>query len=100
MIVCCTSELVFIFSLFFLETDKAKYEALTDLSRKYLSEAQVSLMKFSLGLHVYSPKIEMFQQIAMVQGVPKHNCDAVAEVNSKMTCDPALINSLLNEKPK
>jgi UDP-glucose:glycoprotein glucosyltransferase len=84
----------------FLETDKSKYEALVDLSRKYLSEAQVSLMRFSLGLHVYSPKIEMFQQIAMVQGVPKQKCEAVAEVNGKLTCDPSLIKTFLNEKPK
>ena len=84
----------------FLETDKSKYEALVDLSRKYLSEAQVSLMRFSLGLHVYSPKIEMFQQIAMVQGVPQQKCEAVIEVNGKLTCDSSLIKTLLNEKPK
>lgn len=71
-----------------------------DLSRKYLSEAQVSLMRFSLGLHVYSPKIEMFQQIAMVQGVPQQKCEAVIEVNGKLTCDSSLIKTLLNEKPK
>lgn len=82
------------------DTDKGKYEALVDLSRKYLSEAQVSLMKFSLGLHVYSPKLEMFQQIAMVQGVPEQKCETVAEINGKLTCDPSLIKALLNEKPK
>ncbi len=57
-------------------------------------------MRFSLGLHVYSPKIEMFQQIAMVQGVPEQKCEAVAAVNGKLTCDPSLIKTLLNEKPK
>lgn len=82
------------------ETDKAKYEVLLDLSRKYLSEAQISLMKFSLGLHVYSPKIELFQQIAMVQEVPKKNCDAVAELNGILECDPGQIQKLLNEKIK
>lgn len=82
------------------KTDKSKYQTLVDLTRKYLSEAQVSLMRFSLGLHVYSPKIEMFQQIAMVQGVPEQKCEAVAAVNGKLTCDPSLIKTLLNEKPK
>ena len=56
-------------------------------------------MRFSLGLHVYSPKIEMFQQIAMVQGVPQQKCEAVIEVNGKLTCDSSLIKTLLNEKP-
>lgn len=76
------------------------YEILLDISKKYLTEAQISMMRFSLGLHVYSPKIEMFQQIAMVQGVPKQNCDAVVDINGKLTCDPKQINTLLSEKPK
>lgn len=57
-------------------------------------------MKFSLGLHVYSPKIEMFQQIAMVQEVPKQNCEAVVEINGKLECDPSQIKKLLIEKNK
>lgn len=84
----------------FIESDKAKYEILLGLARKYISEAQVSLMRFSLGLHVYSPKIEMFHQIAAVNGVPQLKCDAVAEVNGKLTCDPIEILNLLEVKLK
>ena len=81
-------------------TEKAKYEVLVELAAKYLSTAQLSLMKFSLGLHVYSPKIEMFHQVAMVQGVGKLNCDAVAVVNGKLTCEPSEIDSFLKDETK
>jgi len=65
------------------------------LSRKYLAEGQISLLRFSLGLRVYSPKIEMFQQIALVAGVPKLNCPAVAQVNGQLTCNPEELSTLL-----
>lgn len=58
------------------------------------------MMKFSLGLHVYSPKIEMFQQIAMVKGVQNKDCDVVAEVNGILECDRTKIGALLKGKPK
>ena len=42
----------------------------------------------------------MFHQIAMVQGVGKLNCDAVAVVNGKLTCDPSEIELLLKGETK
>lgn len=51
-------------------------------------------MKFSLSLHVYSPKVEMFQQIALVRGI-QEECEAVADVNGELTCDPEQVASLL-----
>lgn len=71
-----------------------------DLTREFLSEGQVSLMRFSLGLRVYSPKIEMFHQIAMVAGVAGMNCAVVAQANGKLTCKPEELDSLLAEELK
>ena len=86
-------------SFHFSETDKIKYETLVDIARRYLGEAQVSLMKFSLALHVYSPKVEMFQQIALVRGVPE-DCEAVADVNGELTCNPEKVASLLESSKR
>ena len=72
---------------------------LVDIARPYLGEAQVSLMRFSLGLHVYSPKVEMFQQIALVRGV-SNECEAAADVDGELTCDPEKVVSLLNNGKK
>ena len=81
-------------------TDKDRYNHLLGLAKEYLTDAQVSLMKFSLGLRAYSPKIEMFHQIAVVAGVPSHDCQAVVQINGKLTCNPDEINSLLKEDIK
>ena len=83
----------------FSETDKVKYETLIDITRQYLGEPQVSLMKFSLGLHVYSPKVEMFLQIALVRGV-EGECEAAADVTGELTCDPEKVSSLLEGSKK
>jgi UDP-glucose:glycoprotein glucosyltransferase len=79
----------------FSETDKVKYEVLLELAGKYLSPAQISILKFSLGLHVYSPKIEMFQQIAHGHGIPR-DCDTFVDINDQVTCNPEDIQSLLS----
>lgn len=57
-------------------------------------------MKFSLGLRAYSPKIEMFHQIAVVAGVQDLDCEAVVQINGKLTCKPEEISSLLKGDSK
>ncbi len=54
---------------------------------RYLSQSQVKLLKFDLSLRNFSPKIEMFQQIAIDRGVHELDCDAVIEFDGKLTCD-------------
>ena len=44
-------------------------------------------MKFSLALREYSPKIEMYQHLALDRGVGKMNCDAVFEFRGKLGCE-------------
>lgn len=77
---------------FLLETDKAYYEELLKAAGRHLSESQVSLLRFSLSLHVYSPKVEMFQQMAKGRGV---DCETTAEINGQLTCDAADVETLL-----
>lgn len=65
-----------------------------------LSPSQVALLKLSLSLHIYSPKVQMFQQISTEVGLPK--CQCVADIGGKFTCDLAEIEKLVeqvNEAP-
>lgn len=78
------------------ESDKAQYESLLELAGRHLSPAQVSLLRFSLGLHIYSPKIAMFQQIAQGRPLPA-GCDTVADVAGRLTCRPQDVESLAQE---
>lgn len=48
---------------------------------------QINLLKFSLALREYSPKIEMYQHLALDRGVGQLNCDAVIEFRGKLACE-------------
>lgn len=54
-------------------------------------------MKFSLSLHIYSPKIESFRQIAFDQGISQKDCNAVAEVEGSLICNPSDVKDHLQK---
>jgi len=53
---------------------------------RYLTPTKLDLLKFSLSLRSMSPKIEMFQQVAIDRGVNKLGCPAVIEYHGKLSC--------------
>ena len=56
----------FIHVLIFTETDEAIYHMIQKFSSKYLSPMLQSFMKLSLSLRAYSPTVEMFQQVSIL----------------------------------
>lgn len=66
--------------------DKEVYGKIMSFSSRYLSEAQLKLMKFALSLRIHSPTIEMFQQVGIDRGVSNLDCDAVIDYGGKLTC--------------
>lgn len=73
----------FINAFFCTENEKTKFEIAISKAAKYLSSMQFRLLKFSLSLHVYSPRIEMFSQIASQRKLP---CPITVDVSGKMIC--------------
>lgn len=56
-----------------------------EVASKLISPAQMSVLKFSLSLHIYSPKVQMFEQIALERKLPL--CQTVADVGGMLICD-------------
>ena len=56
------------------------------LNSRYLSWTKLKLLRFALSLRTQSPKIEMFQQVAIDRGVDQLGCDAVVEFRGKLSC--------------
>jgi len=56
------------------------------LHRRYLTWTKLKLLRFSLSLRTQSPKIEMFEQVAIDRGVDQLGCDAVVEFRGKLSC--------------
>lgn len=63
------------------------YKKMLEFTSRYLSPAQLKLLKFELALHTLSPKIEMFNQVAFERGVDQMNCQAVLDLNGELKCD-------------
>ena len=68
-------------------SDEELYKKVIEFTSRYLSPAQIKLLKFELALRAHSPKVEMFRQIAKDRGIYAKNCDAVIEFNGKLFCD-------------
>lgn len=68
-----------------IENDKNKYNLLLKHAEALLAPMQLSVLKLSLSLHIYSPKVQMFGQIANEKHLP--DCACIADVGGKMTCD-------------
>ena len=67
---------------------KEAYDKMMEWISGHLSSAQIKLLKFGLSLRVESPKIQMFQQIALDFGVDKAGCGAVVQnpANGALQC--------------
>lgn len=66
-------------------TDKEKFEEVLNIAGRILTPQQMNILKISLSLRIYSPKIEMYRQLAVDKGLPS-DCRAVASVNGEMLC--------------
>ena len=76
------------------------------ISGKLLSESQLKLLQLSLSLRIYSPKLEMFRQIALERGVQAtetKDCSFVVDVNGELSCEVDRLLELVKaatDKPK
>lgn len=67
-------------------SDRAQYDSALSVSELLITPAQVSVLKLALSLHIYSPKVEMYSQMALERGVYALSCPIVADVAGKLTC--------------
>jgi UDP-glucose:glycoprotein glucosyltransferase len=69
-----------------------------DIAGLLITPAQVSLLKLALSLHIYSPKVEMYSQMAIERGVSDISCPSVADVGGRLTCHVEEMKKLINQK--
>jgi len=68
------------------DSDRTQYESALNVSELLITPAQVSVLKLALSLHIYSPKVEMYSQMALERGVFALSCPVIADVAGKLTC--------------
>lgn len=68
------------------------------LAESYLSELQLKALKLALSLHIFSPKIEMFGQIASEHGLPESRCPSAIHFDGKLFCNKEEFVQYLKKK--
>jgi len=80
------------------DSDRAQYESALSVSELLITPAQVSVLKLALSLHIYSPKVEMYSQMALERGVYAISCPIVADVAGKLTCCVEEMKKLISQR--
>ncbi|XP_057663509.1 UDP-glucose:glycoprotein glucosyltransferase [Diorhabda carinulata] len=75
-----------------------QYQIIIKHASKFLTDSQMSVLKLGLSLHIYSPKVQMFSQIAQELHLP--DCPTVADIGGTVVCDIEKVKSLINGPTK
>ncbi|XP_011503813.1 PREDICTED: UDP-glucose:glycoprotein glucosyltransferase [Ceratosolen solmsi marchali] len=67
-------------------TEKDHYDFVMSISEKFLTSAEIAVMKLGLSLRIYSPRIEMFYQMAENKKTSNINCNNFIDVGGKFVC--------------
>lgn len=82
-------------SLGSLETDKQVYDACIGVASSILAPAQLRMAKLALSMHLTSPTVRMFDQIATQIGAKDVQCDTFVSIASKKVCDNDVLRDVL-----
>ncbi|XP_040281240.1 UDP-glucose:glycoprotein glucosyltransferase 2 isoform X1 [Bufo bufo] len=78
------------------DSEYSYYSLILKKAGQFLSNLQISLLKFALSIRAYSPTVQMFQQIAADEPPPE-GCGAFASIHGKHTCKASQIKNLLKD---
>ncbi|XP_060731662.1 UDP-glucose:glycoprotein glucosyltransferase 2 isoform X3 [Tachysurus vachellii] len=84
------------------ESVRSYYNLIVKKAGQFLSDLQVSLLKFALSLRAYSPAVHAFQQIASDEPPPE-SCTAFVSVHGLHACSTKDMKKLLKgatDRPK
>ncbi|XP_034841093.1 UDP-glucose:glycoprotein glucosyltransferase [Maniola hyperantus] len=82
-------------SLSDLETDKEVYDACISVASLLLAPAQLRMAKLALSMHLTSPTVRMFDQIATQNGAKELACDSFVSIASQKICDNDVLRDTL-----
>jgi hypothetical protein len=74
-------------------TDKDRYERALGEASRILSNSQLNLLKLSLAMHSDSPRVEMYNQIALQRGV---KCPVALDVGDALLCTLDSLENTIN----
>ncbi|XP_058455757.1 UDP-glucose:glycoprotein glucosyltransferase [Malaya genurostris] len=87
--------------LYHIETEEKRYKKSMDLANTLLGVGQTNLLKLSLSLHSFAPKVQAHLQIADDM-LKQSDCDSPAfvSIGGKITCDVHDLRSVLKSSER
>lgn len=77
------------------DTDKQVYDACIGVASTLLAPAQLRMAKLALSMHLTSPTVRMFDQIATQNGAKQLSCDSFVSIASRKICDDDTLRDVL-----
>ncbi|XP_045503578.1 UDP-glucose:glycoprotein glucosyltransferase [Colias croceus] len=87
-------------SLYLLETDKEIYDSCIGVASTLLPPAQLRMAKLALSMHLNSPTVRMFDEIANQNGAKVVACDVFVAIASRKICDNDALRDVLKSIEK
>jgi UDP-glucose:glycoprotein glucosyltransferase len=81
---------------YFLVTVKDHYDLVILIAEKFLTAAEIAIMKLGLSLRIYSPRVEMFSQMAENKKTSNIDCNNFIDVGGKFICSIEELQKLIN----
>ncbi|CAH2068789.1 unnamed protein product, partial [Iphiclides podalirius] len=78
-----------------LETDKQIYDACIAIASTLLAPEQLRMAKLALSMHLTSPTVRMFDEIAIQNGAKAVPCDTYVDIASRKICDTDALRDIL-----
>jgi len=75
-----------------IDNDQIKYKIALSKAELLLSNSKLRLLKFSLSMHTYSPRIEMYAQMAADRGI---QCSTTVEIDGELVCSIEELKKIL-----
>lgn len=82
------------FNYYVIDNDQIKYQTALSKAELLLSNSKLKLLEFSLSMHVYSPRIEMYAQMAADRGV---QCTTSVDIDGELVCSVEKLKSTLEQ---
>ncbi|XP_053601537.1 UDP-glucose:glycoprotein glucosyltransferase isoform X2 [Plodia interpunctella] len=82
-------------SLESLENDKQVYDAIVGVASTLLAPPQLRMAKLALSMHMTSPAVHMFDQIATRDGAKDVSCDVFVSIAKRKVCDNNVLRDIL-----
>ncbi|ESP03274.1 hypothetical protein LOTGIDRAFT_137613 [Lottia gigantea] len=76
------------------ESNQSLYNSIQKFAGRHLSPLQLNLLKLSLSLRAFSPKVQVYQQLGN-EAVSSKKCSTFVNVQSEETCDVDKIVDLI-----